>query len=245
MPVETGRVTFFRRAAYPIVAFAATAVSGVAGFVLLADIGIVEAAFWLRNPTSIELHFQDGGRTETTVKAYSVVITVFLVLTGAWIAQSVLSAAFGGRISKELRTVQIRKEIESLQDHVVVCGYGMFGRTVADRLTKNGVEAVVVENDPDEYERALNDGMLAYQGDARSEDVLEEVGVERARSVIGAVDDSNVNIETAIVVSQLAPECRMVVRVGDEMYESLARRAGADEVVIPEVLTGETVTEHI
>jgi len=179
------------------------------------------------------------------VKAYSVVITVFLVLTGAWIAQSVLSAAFGGRISKELRTVQIRKEIESLQDHVVVCGYGMFGRTVADRLTKNGVEAVVVENDPDEYERALNDGMLAYQGDARSEDVLEEVGVERARSVIGAVDDSNVNIETAIVVSQLAPECRMVVRVGDEMYESLARRAGADEVVIPEVLTGETVTEHI
>jgi voltage-gated potassium channel len=37
----------------------------------------------------------------------------------------------------------------------------------------------------------------------------------------------------------------MVVRVGDEMYESLARRAGADEVVIPEVLTGESITDHI
>lgn len=245
MPVDTGKVTFFRRAAYPIVAFAVTAVSGVVGFVLLADIGVVEAAFWLRNPTSIELHFQDGGRTETTVKAYSVLITVLLVLTGAWIAQSVLSAAFGGEIKEELRSVQIGKEIDSLEDHVVVCGYGMFGRTVADRLTERGIDTVVVENDPREYERALDDGVLAYQGDARSEDVLEEVGVERARSVIGAVDDSNVNIETSIVVSQLAPDCRMVVRVGDEMYESLAKRAGADEVVIPEVLTGETVTENI
>jgi voltage-gated potassium channel len=49
----------------------------------------------------------------------------------------------------------------------------------------------------------------------------------------------------AIVVNQISPECRLVVRVGDEMYESLARRAGADEVVIPEVVSGERVTEDI
>jgi Trk K+ transport system NAD-binding subunit len=43
----------------------------------------------------------------------------------------------------------------------------------------------------------------------------------------------------------LAPEVTLVVRVGDEMYESLARRAGADEVVIPEVVSGEQVIESL
>lgn len=239
------RNALLRRAAYPIITFVAVVVAGVVGFVTLADIGFIEAAFWLRNPTSIELHFDDGGTTERATKAFSVVITALLVLSSAWIAQSVLSAAFGGTISEEVRKVRVKNEISELEDHVIVCGYGMFGRTVADRLKKKGVDVVVVERDTAVYDEATSEDLLAVQGDVRSEEVLKSVGVERARSVVGAVDDSNVNIETAIVVSQVAPDCSMVVRVGDEMYESLARRAGADEVVIPEVLTGENITDHI
>jgi Trk K+ transport system NAD-binding subunit len=87
--------------------------------------------------------------------------------------------------------------------------------------------------------------VLAFEGDGRTEEALRSVGVERAKSVVCAVDNSNANIEMAIVVNQVSPECRLVVRVGDEMYESLARRAGADEVVIPEVVSGERVTEDI
>lgn len=236
-----------RRAAYPVLAFVGVVVSSVVGFLALADIGFVDAVFWIVDPTSVELHFREHGTetAERAAKALSVLTRVLLVLTGAWIAESVLSAAFGGFIGRELKTVQIKKEIEKLDDHVVVCGYGMFGRTVANRLRKRGTSVVVIEYNTDEYERTLEDDHLAVNGDARQEGVLKKAGVERARSVIGAVDDSNVNIQTAVVVSQISPECRMVVRVGDEMYESLARRAGADDVVIPEVITGEQVTESV
>lgn len=241
------RNALLRRASYPIIAFVGVVVSGVAGFLVLADIGLVDAVFWVVDPTSIELHFQEHGTetAERAAKALSVLARALLVLTGAWIAESVLSAAFGGLIGRELKTVQIKKEIEELDDHVIVCGYGMFGRTVANRLRERDTSVVVIEYNTDEYERTLEDDHLAINGDARQEGVLKEAGAERARSVIGAVDDSNVNIQTAVVVSQISPECRMVVRVGDEMYESLARRAGADEVVIPEVLTGESITDHV
>lgn len=249
MPVDVGERTsaLMRRAAYPVLAFVGVVVSGVVGFLALADIGFVDAIFWVLDPTSIELHFEEHG-TETAEKAaksLSVLSRGLLVLTGAWIAESVLSAAFGGLIGRELKTVQIKKEIEKLDDHVIVCGYGMFGRTVANGLKKRGTSVVVIEYNDDEYERTLDDDHLVIKGDARQERVLKEAGVEKARSVIGAVDDSNVNIQTAVVVSQISPECRMVVRVGDEMYESLARRAGADEVVIPEVLTGESITDQV
>ena len=45
--------------------------------------------------------------------------------------------------------------------------------------------------------------------------------------------------------SQIAPSVRLVVRVGDETYEQLARRAGADRVVVPEVASAEQVTADL
>jgi len=240
------RSALLSRITYPLLAFLSVVVFGVLAFIITADIGIIEAIFWVVDPTSIELHYQDhGGETvEKISKSLSVFLRAMLVVTGAWIAESVLSVAFGGRIGRELRTVQAKNDIEKLTDHVVVCGYGMFGRTVADKMKEKGVPVVVIEYEDNEFERALSDH-LAIKGDTRREGVLKEAGVERARSVIGAVDDSNVNIQTSVVVSQVAPDCRMVVRVGDEMYESLARRAGADEVVIPEVMSGESITNGI
>jgi Trk K+ transport system NAD-binding subunit len=105
---------------------------------------------------------------------------------------------------------------------------------------------VVVESDEGQYERAIDtDDVLAVNADARREETLTEAGVRRADTVVAAIDDSNVNIQIAIAASQLAPEVTLVVRVGDEMYESLARRAGADEVIIPEVVSGQQVIESL
>jgi hypothetical protein len=236
---------FIRRALVPVAAFIGVVVAGFGGYLVLADIGPVEAAFWLIDPTSIELHFADhpDAGAEKLTKLYAVAVSSLLVVTGVWIAESVLSAAFGGTFRKEIKMMQVKNSIDGLQDHVIVCGYGMFGETIAERLAERGEEVVVVEIEEADYERALEDGHLALNADARREETLEDAGVERARSVVAAVDDSNTNVETSIVVSQLSPDSRMVVRVGDRMHESLARRAGADEVVIPEVMTGKTVTD--
>jgi hypothetical protein len=234
-----------RRAVRPIGAFAGVVVAGVVGFTLLADVGVVEALFWLVDPTSIELHFGEHSGPERLVKAYAVVVLSGLVLAGLWTGETVLAATFGGQISEELERMQNDRAIADLDDHVVICGYGMFGRTIADSLGRER-DVVVVETDDQQYERALDaEGVLAVNADARREETLTEAGVRRADTVVAAIDDSNVNIQIAIAASQLAPEVTLVVRVGDEMYESLARRAGADEVVIPEVVSGEQVIESL
>lgn len=60
------------------------------------------------------------------------------------------------------------------------------------------------------------------QGDARRETTLREAGIERAGTVVTAIDGSNANIQVVILASQIAPTVHLVVRVGDEMYEPLA-----------------------
>ncbi len=233
------------RALPPAAAFLGVAAAGAAGFVVLAGVGPVEATFWLLDPTGIELHFERHAGPERLTKAYAVVVTVGLVLSSLWAGETVLSAAFGGQIARELSLARDRRRIMDTEDHVIVCGYGMFGRSVARRLAEADREVVVVESDGDESERARRDGHLVVTGDARRESVLREAGVDRARTTVAAVDDSNVNIQVAIAASQLSPGVRLFVRVGDETYESLARRAGADEVVIPEVMSARSIADDI
>lgn len=234
-----------RHALVPLLAFGGVVVIGVAGFVFLGDVGVIEATFWLVDLTSIELHFAEAEGPETATKAYAVLVTVGLVVTGLWVGETVLGAAFGGQMQEELKYMQTQRAIDDAQNHVIICGYGMFGRTIADHLHENGTDVVVIELDEVEFEQALADDVLALHGDARREETLREAGITRAKTVVTAIDDSNANIQTAITAGQIAPTVRLVVRVGDAMYEPLARRAGADEVIIPEVVSGEKVTETL
>lgn len=231
-----------RRTLAPIGCFVAVVVAGVLGFSVLGGVGAVEAAFWLIDPTSIDLHFERHAGPERATKAYAILITGALVLSGLWIGETVLTAAFGGQIRTEVTRATMQRHISDTENHVIVCGYGMFGRTIANRLADRGWDVVVIEIDADTARRVREDDHLLIEGDARREQVLRDAGIDRASKLVAGIDDSNVNIQIAIVGSMATDAPELLVRVGDEMYESVARQAGADEVIIPEVVSGQRVT---
>ncbi len=236
------RRPLLRQLVRPVVVFGALVLAGVAGFSTLASVGIVDALFWLLDPTSIELHFRAHDGPATLVKGYAVVILSGLVVAGLWIGETVFSAAFGGQLGTELTHMQIEQRIDELDAHVVVCGFGTFGKTVAQQLREEGADVVVIEQDANEHQRAVDEGFLALDGDARREETLLDAGIKRADTVVGAVDETNTNVQTAVVASQLAPTVTVVVRAGSERDRALARRVGADEVVVPEVVSGKQVS---
>lgn len=243
VPVLVDR-PLLRRALAPICSFVGVTAAGVLGLAYLGDVGLIEATFWLVDLTSIELHFETHDGPERLVKLYAVVVTVGLVLTGLWIGETALSAVFGGQIRDAVTEATMKRQLSEIDDHVVVCGYGMFGRTIANRLSDEK-PVVVVEVDDSTANRVREDGHLLVQGDARREQVLDEAGIDRASKLVAAIDDSNVNIQIAIVSGTAPNTPELLVRVGDEMYESVAREAGADEVVIPEVVSGRHVTHGL
>jgi hypothetical protein len=226
----------------PVVLFGGVATAGTIGFVAATGVGVVEAVFWLLDPTSIELYFQHHDGPATLVKGYAIVVLSGLVLAGLWAGETAVSAAFGGQIHEEITQMKIQQEIAECTDHVIVCGYGTFGKTVA---AEHDGTVVVVERQPKLYEQAVEDGHLAVEGDAREGEVLRRAGVERADTVVGAVDDTNVNAQLAVTASQIAPTVSLVLRAGDQMDEALARRVGADEVVIPERASARAVGDGL
>lgn len=234
-----------RRMLAPVVSFVLVAAVATAGNVLLVGVGVVEATYWLVSPDSVALYFRGRSGPERAAKALAVLTRLGLVLSGLWIGQTVVAALFGGQIREAIQHVNKERKIDTLSDHVVICGYGMFGETIVDRLDDNGTEFVIVERESEASERAERHGHPVVTGDARRESVLDRAGATDAGTVVAAVDDSNVNIQIGIVARQLASEGELVVRVGDELYEPLAERAGADTVVIPEVVSGEDVAKGL
>lgn len=239
------RRPLLRRLVRPVLAFAAVVAAGVAGFVALAGVGPVNAAFWLLDPTSIELYFEHHDGPARLVKAYAIAVLSGLVVAGLWTGETLFSAAFGGKLTDELTAMTIHRRIDERESHAIVCGYGTFGRTVAEGLAADGREPVVVEHQPDLYERAVDDGFLAIEGDARTEETLRAAGVDRAATVVGAIDDTSTNVQIAIAATERAPDVELVVRAGDEMDEALAKRVGADEVIVPEVVSGQQVCREL
>jgi voltage-gated potassium channel len=229
-----------KKAIRPITALLSVCIVGITGYLYLEDISVIQATFWLLDPTSIELHGVDDG-----VRAFALLVSLGLILSTLWIGETVLGAVFGGRIQEELERMQTKRRIDELTGHTVICGYGSFGRTVANTLSNAGRDVVVIERNEDRFDAIEEDDIPAIEGDARLEGPLQEAGIERAETLVGAIDDSNANIEIAIVGSQLSPDVRVIVRVGNQRYSKLARRAGADDVIIPEIKSGQDVSQSI
>lgn len=128
------------------------------------------------------------------------------------------------------------------QNHVVICGFGRTGQTVARFLEAEGVSYVALDMDPDIVREARLAGHPVYFGDASDGAVLENVGLARARLLIISHDDR----PAALMTLRHAVPFKLpaIVRTRDESAVAELVNAGASEV-IPEALeTSMMLTSH-
>lgn len=105
----------------------------------------------------------------------------------------------------------------SMKDHVILVGLGRVGIRTFHMLRKLGAQVVVLERrDTAAFlDDVRRDGSPVVVGDARSEALLEEVGVRDARSIVISTDDDLANLEIALDARKLNPRIRVVMRMFD------------------------------
>ncbi|GIU75065.1 MAG: potassium transporter TrkA [Bryobacteraceae bacterium] len=137
----------------------------------------------------------------------------------------------------ELRNVfgrrRMRKMLESLRGHYIVCGFGRVGRGAAAELRKTGAAVVVVDRDERRVERAQRAGCLALPGDATSDESLQEAGIARAAGLVAALSTDADNLFVVMSARTLNPSLRIAARAAEEETERKMLRAGADTVLAP------------
>ena len=168
-------------------------------------------------------------------------VTVLIVCGGLIVVQLTIQRILGLKDSgyfRRLREFRIHRMLESLHDHVILCGYGRIGQEIAAQLQRDQAPLVVIENDPDRRDVAELNGLQAVQADATLDETLIDAGLGRCRSLVAALPSDASNLYVVLSARGLQPSCRLIARANSDEAATKLRLAGASAVVSPYVAGG-------
>ena len=76
-----------------------------------------------------------------------------------------------------------------LEDHVIICGFGVGGRNIARVLKANRIPYIVLDLNAQSVTEARDEGEPVLFGDCSSAHILELAGIHRARVIVFAISD--------------------------------------------------------
>lgn len=98
-------------------------------------------------------------------------------------------------------------------NHVIVCGYGVVGKFVAQNLEHYGADYIVIDNSPKHVKEALEDGLEAYLGDMSKRSILEALGIANAAAVIVTLDNMDKKILICEAILNQVKDVNLIVKV--------------------------------
>ena len=229
----------FLSARLALMLFIGEVIVGVVGYMLIEQYNLIEAFYMVMITVSTVGYTEvkpltDSGRLFTSflilmnigIFAYSISVFTYYVIQG--------------EIFKKLHILLINRKIEELKDHIIVCGYGRYGKEMAKHFFEHDLAFVVIDSNHDRVQeiQQSSEKILYIEDDATHDEVLLDAGIKRAQAIISALPDDSDNVFIVLTARQLNPHVNIISRAKHERTEKKLLKAGADHVVRPEQIGG-------
>ena len=119
----------------------------------------------------------------------------------------------------------MQRQIRTLKDHYIVCGYGRIGSMVAQLLLESGMKVVVVDHDEKVTQKLERDGLLYILGSSTEDEVLLEAGLERARGLVASVSSDSDNVYIVLSARGMRPDLFIIARASAKLAAAPCRPA--------------------
>jgi voltage-gated potassium channel len=168
-------------------------------------------------------------------KVFTIVLIFAGVGTAGYTFTVLVETLVEGHLADSFGRRRMDQRIQAMTDHVVVCGWGRVGRSIARHLQSEAAEIVVIDSSA---ERIATVTGAHIHGDASDEDVLRAAGIERARVLVTALSADADNLYVTLTARAMRPDLLIVSRSASEPAVAKLLQAGADRVVNPQDLGG-------
>lgn len=222
----------FRRIIAGIIFFSLTVIVAVAGY-MIAGWGFLDAVYMVVITVFGVGYGEVQPLASPLLKLFTIVVIIAGALSVAYTVSGFVQLIAEGEIRRALNLKRMTQEIASLEDHVIICGFGRIGQLVARKLKGDRQCFIIVDSDADRITLARDQGYLVYQGNATDELVLDAVGIHRARSVATVLPDDAANVFITLTAREMNPRLMILARGELPSTEKKLRLAGADHVVLP------------
>lgn len=174
---------------------------------------------------------QDLSQFLMTVVTFTMALTPLLAAFGRKIKSSIYT-------KEVLRDNKLKREIGDISKHVIVVGFSKVGRIVSYILRKRGISYIILENNHRVVRLEKNNGYNIYYGDAMNIDILRYIGIERAESVVVAMEDEIACMSITRFIHENFPNSVVITKSETMNNADRFKKVGASFVVSKNLETG-------
>jgi voltage-gated potassium channel len=235
--------------------FAGTFATGIVGYRVIGGRGSswIDAVYMTANVLTtagfreaIDIHDSPAG------EAFTVVLLIFGAGVLVYSTSVITAFVVEGDLTEGFRRRRMRRAVDAMAGHYVVCGAGATGWAVVRELVSTERPVVLIDQDPDRVHHfeAEMPTVPVILGDFTDDQVLSQAGITRAAGIVICTTVDKDLLVTTITARQLNPQLRIVARAANERAAARLRQAGADAVVSPALIGGmrmasELVRPHV
>lgn len=227
-----------RKLVAALVAFVVLVTAGTLGFMLLENMGALDALY-MTVITLSTVGFKEVTPLHPLGRAFVIVLILVGMGTGAFLASVIGQMVLHSQLRTMLGRRRMQKGLRRISGHFILAGYGRVGRQVAAEFKRRKEKFVVIEIDDEALEHLQNEGILHIKGTATDDDILREAGIDSARTLISTLPDEAQNVYLTLTARHMNPDLNIIARADFDDGEKKLVRAGANHVVSPHVLGGQ------
>jgi voltage-gated potassium channel len=211
---------------------------GVVGFKLSMSLSWVDALY-MTVITITTVGYREISEPSQEAKLFIVFFILISVIVVGYAFSAITEYLLSSNSLAKIRMKRKLKYLKSMENHIIVCGYGRNGKQAAHRLQNYNRELIIIEKNQQVIDDALLDGEHFYRGNANEDEVLINVGIERASTLITALPEDADNLFVVLSARQLNKNLKIISRASEESSYQKLKLAGADNVILPDKIGGQ------
>ncbi len=229
---------YFKKLYYALALVLTVLITGVVGFYFLEHYSLLDAVF-MTVITVATVGYREVHELDPAGKIFTSFLIIFSIGTFAYAISVITRYVIEGEFQIYFKYYRVNQEILKLKDHVIVCGYGRNGKQACEQLKAGNVKYVVIESNEEIIKKLRGEnGILYISGDATKDEVLLQARLENARALISALPDDAANVFVVLTARDKNSTLKIISRASDDSSEHKLKRAGADNVIMPDKIGG-------
>lgn len=212
--------------------------TGVVGYMLISGDSFVDALY-MTVITVSTVGFGLIHQLSTEGKLFTIFLILLSVSLYGYVLKILSENIALGTFFKELKLKKMQKQINSLSQHTIVCGYGRNGQQAVAKLTRFGQVCVIIEKSKSAIKQLENENHILVNGDAIDDVILEKSGIKNAKNLIAALPSDADNLFIVLSARQMNKDMTIISRASDESSKTKLKIAGADNVIMPDKIGGD------
>ena len=196
--------------------------------------------------------FREVGGLSPLGKAFTMGLIISSISVVAYGVTVISSFILEGHFRETGRKRKMEAKIKKLKNHYIVCGEGKVAEQVLIELRRAQVPFIIITKDFETFVKNLEafpseraEEILYIEGEPTKDEVLREAGVEQAKGLLTCLASDTNNLFVTLSARELNPKLKIVAQATGEISQSKMIKAGADNVISPEIIGGRRMASII